>query len=305
MKPFFSIIIPVYNREETIAALLTSLFACNLPFPIEVIIINSGSTDRTKEIIHGFNDKRITIVDIKKEEFNHGLTRNLGVKKSSGAYVYFFSGDAQIISKDIFTRTLSHFQSYPNCAIVFARQIPYDTTPMIQKLETTVYFDDLSSYLDKNGIIVQTTAKPFIPFNEENKMLWYFSSDVAACYRRTFLTTCPFPHTEYGGEDVFAARIALEKGYSKIYDAKIIVQHSHNYTFLEYIKREKVEMGLITEKLKVQKKIRLLKKIKKICKLENVSLWKKVHYSIELLGYYVAKAFILLFSRLRNLFCYL
>ena len=305
MKPVFSIIIPVYNREETIAALLTSIFACNLPFPIEVIIINSGSTDRTKEIIQGFDDKRITIIDIKKEEFNHGLTRNLGVKRSSGTYVYFFSGDALVISKDIFTRTLSHFQTYSNSAIVFARQIPYDATPLIQKLETTVYFDDLDVYADKNGIVLQTITKPFISFNEENKMLWYFSSDVAACYRKSFLTAYPFPKTEYGGEDVFAARIVLEKGYLKIYDSRIVVQHSHNYSVLEYIKREKVEMGLVVERLKTKKKIRLFGKIKKIARLKNISPLVKVNYFFELFVFYMVKILILLNLKIEKIiyFC--
>lgn len=289
MKPLISLVIPVFNREDTIAPLLKSVFDCDLPFPIEIIIINSGSTDRTKDIISDFGDKRITIVDIKKEDFNHGITRNLGVQKSLGEYIYYFSGDALIISKDIFTRTHHHFDSYPSCAIAFVRQIPYPQTPFIQKMEATVYFDELNIFVNDQGLLIQDLERPFIPFTDKNKMLWYFNSDVAACYRRSFLTKYPFPNTEYGGEDVFAAQTAFENGYIKIYDSRTIIQHSHNYTLREYISREKVEVNLVTNKLKLPKKNRFIHKFLYISKLWHINPVMSLIYMFELFVYYIIK----------------
>lgn len=289
MKPLISIIVPVFNREYTISALLKSILACSLPFPIEIIIINSGSTDHTKKIIQGFKKNNIVIIDIKKEDFNHGLTRNLGVKKSLGDFIYFFSGDALIISKDIFDRTLYHFKTNPMSVITFVRQVPYATTPFIQKMETTIYFDQLDRYVDDEGVLNQNLNKPFIPYTEENKMLWYFNSDVAACYRRSFLTKFPFLKTEYGGEDVFAAQTAFKNGYLKIYDSKLIVQHSHNYSLREYISREKVEVNLVINKLKLPKKNKFIYKFLYISKLLPINPIQSLLHFVELFIYYIIK----------------
>lgn len=300
MKPLFSIVIPVYNRQDTIGQLLDSIFACRLPFLIEIIIINSGSTDRTVEIINRYEDPRIRILTIAKSEFNHGLTRNLGVQKSRGKYVFFFSGDARIISKNIFTKTVTTFEKNSDCVLTFVRQIPYESTPFIQQLEATVYFDDLDKFVDSNGQVKQIFSKPFTPFMGTNKMLWYFNSDVAACYRRDHLVKYPFPKTEHGGEDVFAAKQALELGYSKIYDSKLVVQHSHSYSFWEYIKRETVEVGLVTQLLCVPKKTRFVSKLNRIIHNKNQSVLMKVAFCIELTVLYSAKLLIFLTTKLNG-----
>lgn len=294
MQPLFSIVIPVYNREDTIGQLLDSIFSCKLPFPIEIIVIDSGSTDKTVEIIKQYNDSRIRVVTIAKSEFNHGLTRNLGVQKSRGKFVFFFSGDARIISKNIFTKTVTTFEKNPDCVLTFVRQIPYESTPFIQQLEATVYFDDLDNFIDSNGQVKQSFKKPFTPFEGTNKMLWYFNSDVAACYRKDYLVQYPFPKTEHGGEDVFAAKQALELGFSKIYDSKLVVQHSHSYSFWEYIKREYVEVGLVTRKLESSKSFRFLLKIKKIALSGKLTYMTKIRILVELLLYYFFKFVIFL-----------
>lgn len=300
MKPLFSIVIPVYNRQDTIGQLLNSIFACRLPFLIEIIIINSGSTDGTLEIINHYKDPRIRILTIAKSEFNHGLTRSLGVQKSRGTYVFFFSGDARIISKNIFTKTVTTFEKNSDCVLTFVRQIPYESTPFIQQLEATVYFDDLDKFVDSNGQVKQIFSKPFTPFMGTNKMLWYFNSDVAACYRRDHLVKYPFPKTEHGGEDVFAAKQALEMGFSKIYDSKLVVQHSHSYSFWEYIKRETVEVGLVTQLLCVPKKTRFVSKLNRIIHNKNQSMLMKVAFCVELTVLYSAKLLIFLTTKLNG-----
>lgn len=300
MQPLFSIVIPTYNGEKTIKTLLKSIVSCNLPFLIEIIIIDSTSSDKTISAIKSQNDKRIRLYKIDKSTFNHGLTRNFGVQNSRGKYIFFFSQDAKIISKNIFTRTLRNFNKNPDCAISFVRQIPYESTPFIQQLEATVYFDDLNAFVNANGQVRQTFKKPFTPFEGTNKMLWYFNSDVAACYRKDYLVQYPFPKTEHGGEDVFAAKQALELGFSKIYDSKLVVQHSHSYSFWEYIKREKVEVGLVTQHLRVPKKTRFVCKLKRIIHSKNQCVLMKVALCIELIVLYFAKLVIFLTKKMNG-----
>ena len=56
--PFFSIIIPLYNKENFIENTLKSVLAQTFN-DFEIIVINDGSTDNTEKIIKSFNDPRI------------------------------------------------------------------------------------------------------------------------------------------------------------------------------------------------------------------------------------------------------
>ena len=58
MRPYFSIIIPTYNRSNFIAAAIKSVL--NQTYTNwELFIIDDGSTDNTKEVVSNFNDPRI------------------------------------------------------------------------------------------------------------------------------------------------------------------------------------------------------------------------------------------------------
>lgn len=88
--PFFSVVIPLYNKEhyikETIDSVLNQTFK-----DFEIIIINDGSTDRSLDIIKKYDLKNLTIVSQK----NSGLSasRNKGFSFSNGKVVAFLDAD--------------------------------------------------------------------------------------------------------------------------------------------------------------------------------------------------------------------
>ena len=59
-KPLISILLPVYNAEKYITFTLESIVNCYLP-NIEIIIIDDGSKDSTKEIIYNYSKKILTL----------------------------------------------------------------------------------------------------------------------------------------------------------------------------------------------------------------------------------------------------
>jgi Glycosyltransferases involved in cell wall biogenesis len=81
-----SVVIPTKNGKRYIKDLLKSLRAQTVK--PEIIVIDSSSRDETAEIAKRYAD---VFVSIREEEFNHGLTRNLGVEISRGDIVVFFS----------------------------------------------------------------------------------------------------------------------------------------------------------------------------------------------------------------------
>lgn len=89
---FISIIIPTYNEEKDIPECLDSLL--NQSFKnFEIIVVDDGSTDRTKEIIKEFQkkDKRIKLIE--GEHKGPGFSRNLGAKKAKGEILVFVDAD--------------------------------------------------------------------------------------------------------------------------------------------------------------------------------------------------------------------
>src|SRR4030043_521071 len=84
-----SIIIPTLNAENYTYTLLSSLRKQLVPS--EIIIIDSSSSDNTVKIAESYGVKTIII---KRENFDHGGTRNLAAKTSSGEIIVFLTQDA-------------------------------------------------------------------------------------------------------------------------------------------------------------------------------------------------------------------
>lgn len=88
--PFFSVIIPLFNKEKFIEATLKSVL--NQTFiDFEILIINDGSTDNSAEIIKDFDDPRIRYVF--KENAGVSSARNTGIKKANAKFIAFLDAD--------------------------------------------------------------------------------------------------------------------------------------------------------------------------------------------------------------------
>lgn len=96
--PTCSILIPAHNEEKVIANTIESMLKFNYPKEkLQIIIINDGSTDSTKEIIRSFVDKdsRIELYDIPKGEGGKGKSRtlNLGIRIAKGDVIAIYDAD--------------------------------------------------------------------------------------------------------------------------------------------------------------------------------------------------------------------
>jgi glycosyltransferase involved in cell wall biosynthesis len=89
-NPLVSVIIPTYNRasilNETIQSVLQQTYR-----ELEVIIIDDGSTDNTRQIAEQFSDKRIFY--LYKENRGLASARNEGIQKAKGEYIAFIDSD--------------------------------------------------------------------------------------------------------------------------------------------------------------------------------------------------------------------
>lgn len=90
--PKVSIIVPVYNVERYLEKCLVSLVNQTLS-PIEIIVVNDGSTDGSDKIIKDFAFCHENVVHITQENMGLSEARNTGVKYATGEYIAFLDSD--------------------------------------------------------------------------------------------------------------------------------------------------------------------------------------------------------------------
>jgi glycosyltransferase involved in cell wall biosynthesis len=89
--PYFSIVIPSYNRASLITKTLDSILEQTY-FNFEIIIVDDGSTDNTRDVVNPYlADKRVNYYLIVNAE--RGAARNFGVNQSNGQYITFLDSD--------------------------------------------------------------------------------------------------------------------------------------------------------------------------------------------------------------------
>lgn len=90
--PKVSVIIPVYNTDKYLEAAFSSIQNQTLR-EIEIIVVDDGSTDRSKEIIekHAKSDNRIR--SFSQPNSGQSIARNTGMDNAIGEYIYFMDSD--------------------------------------------------------------------------------------------------------------------------------------------------------------------------------------------------------------------
>jgi GalNAc5-diNAcBac-PP-undecaprenol beta-1,3-glucosyltransferase len=88
--PFFSIVIPTYNRADFIALTLQSVLEQTFEW-FEVLVVDDGSKDNTAEVVGRFSDPRLSYYP--KENGERGVARNYGFARARGEYVLFLDSD--------------------------------------------------------------------------------------------------------------------------------------------------------------------------------------------------------------------
>ena len=92
MKPFLSIIIPVYNVEKYLHQCVDSVLAQNLD-SFEIILVDDGSPDNAGKICDEYAEKDARVKVIHKENGGLSKARNTGIDAAEGEYIIFLDSD--------------------------------------------------------------------------------------------------------------------------------------------------------------------------------------------------------------------
>jgi rhamnosyltransferase len=211
-----SVVIPTLNAQDTIAALLLRLKEENIK---DIIVIDSSSKDSTQNIAKAFTDN---VYIIKQEEFNHGLTRNLGLSLAKFNTVVFLTQDV-ILCKGAIGKLVKNLEQ-EDVAIAFGRQLPHKNAKAFSK---HLRLFNYPNYSITKTLLVKNAYGVRLAFN----------SNSFSAYKKGIIQGLGgFSKLDFG-EDVYMASKVLIAGYGVYYDSKACVYHSHNYSIKEEFKR--------------------------------------------------------------------
>ena len=120
-KPYFSVIIPTYNRKSFLPIAVNSVLEQTFS-DFELIIIDDGSTDKTQESRKTYRDRRIKY--FRQENKGPASARNSGVKKSRGEFIAFLDSDDRFC-RDKLEVTYSYIQTNPDYKIFHTDEVWY------------------------------------------------------------------------------------------------------------------------------------------------------------------------------------
>lgn len=159
--PLVSIIIPAYNEEKTIASTIESVL--NLDYPknkLQIIVVNDGSIDNTKQIVKKIVKKYKNILLINQKNKGKASAMNHGLKYVKGKFFVSLDSDS-FVSRDALKNMLPYF-SEEDVGSVTASLKTKDPKTFIEKIQwfeylVNTFYKKLMSYLD----CILVTPGPF------------------------------------------------------------------------------------------------------------------------------------------------
>lgn len=188
---------------------------------VEIVVVDSGSTDGTQDMARSFG---AVVHEIPSDEFNHGGTRNLGARLANGEIVVFTVDDALPIGEHWLERLVAPMREGESIAGTYARQVAYDDAPPHQRF----YIDYRYGPEPRR----QRAATP-ADLNVANTLF----SNVSSAIRRSVTREFPFATDILIAEDLEWCRRVLLAGYEVAYVPDAVVRHSHHYTLADAFKR--------------------------------------------------------------------
>jgi glycosyltransferase involved in cell wall biosynthesis len=221
MLPAASIVIRTFNEARWLPDLLRMIAAQDFELGFETILVDSGSTDGTREIATEFGCR---ILNIKKEEFTFGRSLNIGCVAARGSFLVFISGHCVPADSSWLRHLVEPLQS-GNADYVYGRQIDHALTRFSEK---------------------QLFAKYF-PSIKERAQGGFFCNNANAAVRKDIWQKYQFDETLPGLEDMALAKRIIGDNRQVDYVPQAGVYHIHEESWSKIrIRYERESIALQT-----------------------------------------------------------
>ncbi len=198
-----SIVIRAYNEEKHIGRLLEGIRQQTIK-DVEIILVDSGSTDATISIAESFGAK---IVHIRPQEFTFGRSLNLGAQAATRELIVIASAHVYPVYPDWLEALLRPFED-SNMALTYGKQ----RGPGFAKFSEQQIFHQ------------------WYPDESKPKQITAFCNNANAAIRKSLWKKNPYDEEITGLEDLAWGKWAKETGFNIAYVAEAEIIHVHNET---------------------------------------------------------------------------
>lgn len=207
-----SVVVRTFNEEAGLPLLLDGLRAQRAR-DFELVVVDSGSTDRTCEIALGFDAAPVTLVEL--ERFTYGGALNAGLAAARGELVAFLSAHVQLLSED-WLGEMRRACAGPRVVAAFSRQVPWTSSPYYERFFVWWMY---CHHMRLPGLAS------------------FSFTNAATMIRRDHWTRLPFDESLPACEDYDWAMRARRDGYRVVWVPHVGVRHSHHEPFPLFLRR--------------------------------------------------------------------
>jgi cellulose synthase/poly-beta-1,6-N-acetylglucosamine synthase-like glycosyltransferase len=224
--PNVSVVIPTKNGGILFEQVIEKVKQQNYDGNIEIIIVDSGSSDKTLDVAYNLSDR---FEQIPPEKFNHGLTRNYGIEISTGEIIILMTQDALPGNNQLIHNLVVPF-SDPDVGGVYAKQIARPEADVLTKRNLENWLTGRQEF-EVRQLKDHLLYEQLSPFD---KYKFCNFDNVCSAVRRSAWEKVPFIENNFG-EDIEWCLRTLKTGWKIAYQPEAFVIHSHDRSiFYEY-----------------------------------------------------------------------
>ena len=228
-----SVVLLTFNGESYLREVLEAVHGQKTSFQYEVLVIDSGSTDTTLDIVRSYP---VNLHQIPNSEFNHGETRNLGARLARGQFIAYLTQDATPADEHWLQQLVDAFELSPKVGAVYGSHLPRPNCDPVTRRDMEEFFKMMGPR-DQPTIQQIKEGEEGWQEYQENEGIIGFYSDVNSCLRKSVWKEIPYRALDYA-EDQALGRDILQAGYWKVYEPRAAVIHSHSFPLLGYFRRQ-------------------------------------------------------------------